>query len=1535
MAAKVNTKFVAILVGALVLLAGAVGGAAWMVLFKSAADLARQGDALMSAGKPTEAERIYGKAVNKEPTNLAYLKKWKESIEKMVPPTQTQFDSKYPTYTLVRKRIADLQRTDVQSHRDLLDVYLTTIQNSGYSRPYTESLVQATTDALAQYGDGTKGYGDGEVLRRYRALANLRIMTESKNLKEAEEQLIKADFEAALAADPGDVESVVGLHNWYTARADRLLNDLQRPDDAVKEAEKGRDLIRKFREKDPREPRTRMVELGWTIADARRQLASLNKVEDRKKVIEKLREEGKIGLDESLSLLKQNPATINAQTIAQLMTLESQLDDSGKFPRSHEVLDIALKANPNDAAALISKSEADTLARDFTAAITALQRVRDLPNPPLGVPGRLVWYRKNEALFRQAVLGLRAWEMSTDPDPAKLRQLKSDWLTKSKQYRAELAKLEPETSPRMMLIDGKIKLAEEDYPNAQRLLLAYLSAVSDSDADAMVSAATASFQLNQPGKAKELLERSLQINPYNVPAILILGEVQLRLKNLDAARALYVQADAMIPNNEQIKNRLKAIDQEKGTVEIDDPVLKLLAEYRRLIDKRDDKAAAQLLQGALDKTGYDSRVVIPAVQSMLSSNDTDGAKALLAKAIATNTKEDQKQNLLNAMSILDAGDAVQARIKAIDLSPLKPVEKASAKLAIYSAGGAEKYAAQIREITADLEKNYPDDPVSIESLFIQAIREKKLDTARRLVEKAVAKNIDTYDGSTFRARLMAAEGDRAGAISTLVSASQKFNFNVEAWRVLAAMQTEDGRTGEAASSMLKALELRPDDVTSILQASQALQSAGRAAEALTMMKAKAELVPESMAVRDEWLRLEGTMGDKETALRERERDLARDPNNRLYQLQVAALNVDLRRWEEARKRIESVRKAKDGLDILQVDATFSADQSDLPGANTKFRQYVDGLKANKAPNEEITDALIAMARFFANRDNLQTAAAALEEARQTQDPAKMQADRILAELYLDNGDSERAIEALRRIAATDKEGKEDFVRLRLAEALVQARKFDESEKELAALRPETKDGAVALLLRADAALGRGDGKKAMELLDKAVSLFPNNASVFLKRGQAGIELKRNSADVLADLDQALRLDPRLWQAHQLRAVIFQQSGRKPEVVAELKAILQTDPTQDEILGLALRMLMAEDRDDEAVALAEDVAKRRGSPGVLYANLGDLFATLGRKNHAIAFYKSAVAADSRTSHISRYVNLLLSQKPPNITEAEAALSKVQERIYRDPELLLSRAGVRRARNNGAESRRDVIASMKLVPPDQIGQMQTWFSSAFSLFGPQELLMMLEVLSKEGGNPDWVSFFHGRLLADDKDPKLQAAGIEEIGRIGKTTKIAPLAALASKEAAGRLYLTGQLEAASKAMKDIIAADPTDAETMNNLAYLLCKDLKQPKDALPYAKQAYQLRPKSPELLDTYGLVLMETGDLAEAQRVFDKASMIAATPSTQVTILLHLAELEVRQGKKEEAKISMNKARTLFGQASGPTRDAQNAEMERIQKLIDAP
>lgn len=1530
MASKVNVKFVAVLVGALVLLAGGVGGAAMFVLFKSAKDLASQGDSFMKANNPTEAEKAYGKAVNKEPTNPEYLRKWRDALGGVVPKTQTLFDSKYPQHAMVRKRLADLLRTDVAAHRDYLDTMMEML-GAGYNRSLCEKIAQDTTDALLQFGE-TKESTDSDVLKRYRALANLRIMTEARNLKPEAEQQIKSDFEAAIAADPADVDSVIGLQTWYLYQADMAIRG-ERLDEGTKLADQGRQIVRDFRSKDPNEPKTALAQLGWLLTDARRQAQAMTSPADRKKLADQLRTDSQKGLDAVAKVFEtMDPAKIDPTALSQFVYLELSLDDSGKLTRSRAAIERALKVKPQDAALLMGRAEAETLAREFEAAIATLQVVRDLPAPAISVAGRLLWFRKNEALFRQAAIGLRAWEYANDTDEAKLKKTRADWLEKAKSYRAELAKIEPEGSTRLQFVDGKIKLAEDDYLNAQRLLTSYLASVGEQDADALFAAAKASAQLNQPGKARELLEKCLAINPGNITAIMLLGEVEIRLRNVPRAKELYQMAAQMLPDNEIIQRRLVSIEQELGEREVTDPVAKVIAEARSKQQAGDEKGAAQALETGMVSLNYPQDLTMRVVNLKMGVNDLDSAKAILDKAIAAAKDRPAELTVFqNAKAVLGAGDPTKARLEALEQAKdIPPAQRALQRAAILDAGG-EVYKQQAAEAFAALAKDHAEDSMVIESLFIKALRERKFDEAKTWSDKAIARNLDTYDGVTFKARLMAAEGNRRGAIGLLEGGMNKYNYNVEAWRVLSGMQAEEGRTADAVVNMKKALDLRPDDPTSILQYSATLQAASRGDEALKVMREAARLLTSDPNIRDEWLRLEGTAGDRDVALTERLKDADRDPMNRGYKVQIAALNVDLRRFDEARKRIDDVRKTQDGPDMVQIDAAWYYDQANVVGAEKVFRDYAEKVKSEPDGAARHADALMGLARFMAPRNQGRIAVRALEEARAGQDPKQLPADRMLAELYLDQKENEKAIEALRRVLEATKDAPEDGVRLRLAEALIDARRFDEGEKEIEKLGKDARDGVVAQMLRADAANARGDTAKAFDILDKAIVAYPGNAGVFLKRGQLGIEHRRNNADTLADLDQAVKLDPRLWQAHQLRAVIFERTDRREDMINAMKSVLQIFPGYDEMLGMVVRELVKMDRDDEAASIADDVARRRGGMGAFFASLGDLFDSLGRPDRARSFYKQAFANDNRSAHAVRYINSVLAQKPPNITEAEGVLTKVQDRINKDPELLLGRAAIRKARGNMAEARRDTTASLKLIPVESVPAMQNWFNSAFSLLGGPETIGTLDAMTRDPSvNQDWLAFFRARLASDRKETFEK--GMDDMTKLAKNTKIAPLAALARSEHAGRLYLAGQFDKAEAAMRDIIAKNPEDAETLNNLAYLLAKDLKRPTDALPFAQKAVELRPKSPETLDTLGLVLLESGKHQESLDVLLRAIGMPSSPATQVTILLHMTEAQFKLGKAEEAKSTLNRAKNLSQQAQSMTEAAQKADIERLEAMV---
>src|SRR5437868_7302056 len=82
MAAKVNTKFVLMLTVVALLAITAVWATWHLFLRNTGADLVRAGDKKMVAEEYKDAADIYAKAVNKEKTNVEFLKKWIAALKK-------------------------------------------------------------------------------------------------------------------------------------------------------------------------------------------------------------------------------------------------------------------------------------------------------------------------------------------------------------------------------------------------------------------------------------------------------------------------------------------------------------------------------------------------------------------------------------------------------------------------------------------------------------------------------------------------------------------------------------------------------------------------------------------------------------------------------------------------------------------------------------------------------------------------------------------------------------------------------------------------------------------------------------------------------------------------------------------------------------------------------------------------------------------------------------------------------------------------------------------------------------------------------------------------------------------------------------------------------------------------------------------------------------------------------------------------------------------------------------------------------------
>lgn len=91
---------------------------------------------------------------------------------------------------------------------------------------------------------------------------------------------------------------------------------------------------------------------------------------------------------------------------------------------------------------------------------------------------------------------------------------------------------------------------------------------------------------------------------------------------------------------------------------------------------------------------------------------------------------------------------------------------------------------------------------------------------------------------------------------------------------------------------------------------------------------------------------------------------------------------------------------------------------------------------------------------------------------------------------------------------------------------------------------------------------------------------------------------------------------------------------------------------------------------------------------------------------------------------------------------------------------------------------------------------------------------------------------------------------------------------------------------------------AQLYNAIAWLDIEFLKvDPKLVEPYAARAYALDPKNPDILDTYGWVLVQMGKVYEGLPLLEKAKNLKPT---MYCIDLHLGVAYAKLGRKQEAE-----------------------------------
>lgn len=1510
-ASKVNTKFVMILVAGLVALVGGGAALAYFFLLNNSTRLAANGRAALERADYVTADRFLSKAVNKEQTNAGYIRDWLKAMENLVPETETAYRSKYSgDYYRAKVALARALKTDIDAHVSALLPIHTELRDTPNDSNGNSSVAEMVTTSLGFFeGSSDKKY---QTLRKYRGLALLRSYNSGVNMKEQEVQLVKDDLEAALIADPADEESATGLSLWWEQTA--LMQSQKQDLEASKVSkDKSRQVLTEFIAAHPECVEPRIVDVLYTLGDRTVEIRAMATQAEREKGAKEMvvQLESKINaVAEAMD--KVDPAKLDVVMVERLQRSESDIIGAGRGMKLSEALfRKMLVARKDDARTMVALASLLSARGDNKEAIEQLEAVIKLPQAPLSFRGNQQFGMKSLASYLQAQSAIRIWETVKDEDKAKEAQLKKEWMDKALAYRAKLAETVNAENTQLLYIDAQLCFTRDDFGQAQKKLLEYCRRNDNRDVQALWLLAEASSRINQPGVAYDKYQMILQRDPFNTRALIRLGQLTGGpLKKLDESLSYFKRVLLVDPNNDIAKPMVAALERriDDTGAQGDDPVLNGLSAADKL--ERDGKVnEAFTVLTDLAAKYPESRVIMPLAVRESQRGDKAGALKRVEECLTREPQNERLKMLKIALTYTDAFERDKAMIEQTDKPPLDKLI-ALCQLCIQYGKVPEAKGYLEKAVAID-----PNNAAVIEFQFMLALAAGDFKLAEKMVDEAKRRDLDNVEGATFRARLLDGQGRTADAVRELEAARKKETFSPESSRLLAGMMVKQGRSADAVGVLRDALTKRMTDKECLMSLAQLLVQLDRGREAREEVRGKIEFHRADQRVMNIWLELEarfGSQDNREQALKERIKQLEINPNDRPVQIALARLYVEMKRWPQSRLLIDQIRKEKVDPEIVEIDARWSADQTDIASAKKVYDDFIASLK----PEEITSEILLAKGSFMERIEQNDAASEAYKQAAKYQDAKKLQADKALADLYARKGRMLEAADLFKKIIAAGADEADLTYAKRLMDVYLGSRKLDEAAQLLASLGAAVNDDSVLMLQKTELVKRQGDEKGAAKMLDAAVTRFPNDPQVYYRRALANSQYRELKDDVLKDLKKAIDLRPGFWQARRDRARIHSADGKIDEAVADMREAVKLNPSIDELRVTLIRELLAAKRDGDALEVAEDVIIKRPGDLSLLVNTGDLFRENGNMDRALDYYKRAHDISNQLFVVLRYLDLLQGMQPPNLKVADEVLQKVGTKVVEEePSLLMARAKQFAFRKKYDDAMSTMMAAIRKVPEGRGDLVMFWYQDVKRTLGTNEDVMkVIDAVERDPKLiPGWTVFFRAGTALEK--PATQMEGIAKLEEmINKGQEDRQLLRQAMLMLQAKYY---QLKDCDNALRVMLASEkafPDDSGILNNLAYMWVTCGKPPKDAVPFAERsrikAVERGQDLLDVLDTLGWVYTRAGMLKEAEGPLLDALSLAGNTSVKPTVMLHLVELLAAQGKVDEAQKVMDEAREFF-------------------------
>lgn len=721
----------------------------------------------------------------------------------------------------------------------------------------------------------------------------------------------------------------------------------------------------------------------------------------------------------------------------------------------------------------------------------------------------------------------------------------------------------------------------------------------------------------------------------------------------------------------------------------------------------------------------------------------------------------------------------------------------------------------------------------------------------------------------------------------------------------------------------------PDDLNNALELAKLLSSSDPSRE--TMIDAKGEPLYSDQR----WARM--TIEERARAVEQARSDWSKESDALLAKL-TERLGNDLR--------------------LASLRATVFKDRGDVDGGERQLQAFLD---EQTAAGKATAEMWIELARYQGKAAQTAKAIETLRQALPLQDPVNREVDRELGSMLMRLGRYDQALEHLNAVAQAQPD--DTRVASQCVEAMVKLKRFDEAQTRLKSITDLQGEDVISILLVASIAQGQGEAllaegktaaaeQKFIQQRDaylRAQALDPANAMPYLLHAQWFVSeyarTQRTTAlnDALGVLDTVEKIRSGLPEVSISRVGIFKVMGDQNAAVGELRRLLDRLPDQHNARRELAQIYVQQNRHDDAIALMNEGIRTNPTIGLWHEGLGDLLRVMKQDSAgAFASYSKADAIAPSPMLMAKMMETGLSLETPDcrglLQRLEARRewltthAPLQEQYARVLSCLKRQEDAITALKQAYELRKQAIASASgeegAVAQSEISQ---WFKALASVFAMPDVPGMVDASAAEalameltGGNPSlWELRSLASVWISSGDMELTRAIEVQTQAIAKCPpEEKELWNQMQGELANLYYAAKRYADAATTYEKMLETNPAQPDVLNNLAYLLADELKNPQKALPLAERALQLARTNAAVLDTAGWVYFLAGDNAKAMEYLRESVRTQRAAGT----FLHLAEVQIKTNDINGARQSLDDASRL-----SPT-DPQRTSIQRLAAEI---